>query len=278
MKRLTQKEYKEFKELHKDENRYAIFIEGNDEPIEFLWSKTRDFVVQKVEEYEKTNSDKNVYYKLYDPYFILTNDGTNDVLLYERSLYEKIFEYQGLRGILSYMWDGIYWSIKGKLENIKYFFKDLFYWIKNYSLGKGYSHNRIEWYCLTSHILEDIKFNVKKLIKDMHGCPTTIVEEAKTFFKDKNFKDETEAGIELWKIRLNELLEIVYRYEFYTNYGFCTNSNDEYAVRIAETYKDTIPYYPKSKDLRYDELDKLIHYQWEKFCEWMKKYGQDLWD
>lgn len=274
MKRLTQKEYKEFRELHKDENRYAIFIESNDEPIEFFWSKTRDFAVQKVEEYEKTNSDKNVYYKLYDPYFVLTNDGTNDVLLYEEI--ERFIS--KTENIFSSLKDIFYYKIRFIIDDIKQFFKDLIYWLKNYSLNTNFSHNRIEWYCLTSHILEDIKFNVKKLIKDMHGCPTTIVEEAKTFFKDKNFKDETEAGVELWKIRLNELLEIVYRYEFYTNYGFCTNSNDEYAVRIAETYKDTIPYYPKSKDLRHDELDKITYYQWEKFCEWMKKYGQDLWD
>jgi hypothetical protein len=39
MKRLSQKEYKEFTELHKGESRCAIFIENDDTPKKFFGQK-----------------------------------------------------------------------------------------------------------------------------------------------------------------------------------------------------------------------------------------------
>jgi hypothetical protein len=280
MKRLSQKEYKEFTELHKGESRYAIFIENDDTPKNIFWAKTREEAEQEVDKFKSEHSNVSAYYKNYDYYYVLTNDGTNDVLQYEHAFFEKTLEYPGFRGILSYIWDGIYWSIKGKLENIKYFFRDLFYWIKNYSLVKGYSHNRIEWYCLKGHMLEDIKFNVKKLIEQMHGCPNYMVEEAKEYFKDNaefTDKDEVDKGVALWKIRLNELLDLVYLYELYEGFGLEPDKFDEHAMKIYNEYKDTIPYYKNSKDINYVELDKITTECWNNICNWMMKYGQNLW-
>ena len=281
MKRLTKFEYDEFNKLHKNETRCAIFIENDDTPKHIFWAKTREYAEQEVEKFKLEHSNVNAYYKNYDYYYVLTSDGTNDVLQYEHSFFEKTFKYQGFRGSLSYMWDGIYWSIKGKLKNIKYFFKDLFYWIKNYSLRKGYSHNSIEWYCLKWHILEDIKFNVKKLIEQMHSCPNDMIEEAKEYFKDNtefNDKVEIDKGIALWKIRLTELLDLVYLYELYENYGFRYDESDEYAMKIYNKYKGTIPYYKNSKDINYTELHKMTNECWNNICNWMMKHGQNLWD
>jgi hypothetical protein len=281
MKRLSQKEYKEFIELHKGESRCAIFIENDDTPKKIFWAKTREEAEQEVDKFKSEHSNVKAYYKNYDFYYVLTNDGTNDVLQYEHAFFEKTFEYKGFRGNLSYIWDGIYWSIRGKLENIKYFIKDLFYWIKNYSLRLGYSHNSSEWYCLKGHILEDIKFNVKKMINYMHGCPNYMVEEAKEYFKDNaEFanKDEVDKGVALWKNRLTELLDLVYLYELYESYGFGYDESDEYAMKIYHEYKDTIPYYKNSKDINYTELAKMTTECWNNICNWMMKHGRNLWD
>lgn len=281
MKRLSQKEYKEFTELHKSESRYAIFIENDDTPKNIFWAKTREEAEQEVDKFKSEHSNVSAYYKNYDYYYVLTNDGTNDVLQYEHAFFEKTIEYKASISSLSDIIDRIYWFIKHKLEDIKYFIKDLFYWIENYSLGKGYSHSRIEWYCLKGHILEDIKFNVKKLIEQLHGCPNYMVEEAKEYFKDNvEFanRDEVDKGAALWKIRLTELLDLVYLYELYESYGFGYDESDEYAIKIYNKYKDTIPYYKNSKDINYVELDKMTTECWNNICNWMMKYGQNLWD
>ena len=281
MKRLSQKEYKEFIELHKGESRCAIFIENDDTPKKIFWAKTREEAAREVDKFKSEHFNVSAYYKNYDFYYVLTDDGTNDVLQYEHSLYEMLFEYPGFRNVLSDILNRIYWFIKHKLENIKYFIKDLFYWIKNYSLIKGYSHNRIEWYCLKGHMLEDIKFNVKKMIKWMHGCPNDMVEEAKEYFKDNaEFadKDEVDKGVALWKNRLNELLDLVYLYELYEGFGLEPDKSDEHAMKIYHEYKDTIPYHKNSKDINYVELQHMTTECWNNICNWMMKHGQNLWD
>lgn len=281
MKRLTKTEYDEFKKLHKDETRYAIFIENDDVPKHIFWAKTREEAEQEVDKFKLEHSNVNAYYKNYDFYIVLTDDGTNDVLQYERPFFEKSIEYRAFKSNLNDIIDKMYWYFKCKVENVKFFIKDLFYWIKTYSTRNGYSHNRTEWYCLKGHILEDIKFNVKKLIERMHGCPNDMIEEAKEYFKDNNEfanKDEVDKGVALWKIRLNELLDLVYLYELYENYGFTFDESDEYAMQIYNKYKDTIPYHKKSKDIDYIKLDKMITDSWTNICNWMIKYGQNLWD
>lgn len=281
MKRLTKTEYDEFKKLHKDETRYAIFTENDDAPKHIFWAKTREEAEQEVDKFKLEHSNVNAYYKNYDFYIVLTDDGTNDVLQYERPFFEKSIDYRAFKSNLNDIINKIYWYFKCKLKNVKFFIKDLFYWIENYSTRNGYSHNHTEWYCLKGHILEDIKFNVKKLIKQMHGCPNDMIEEAKEYFKDNNEfadKDEVDKGVALWKIRLSELLDLVYLYELYENYGFKFDESDEYAMQIYNKYKDTIPYYKSSKDINYVELDKMITDCWTNICNWMIKYGQDLWD
>ena len=92
--------------------------------------------------------------------------------------------------------------------------------------------------------------------------------------KDKN---EIDKGVALWKIRLNELLDLVYLYELYEGYGLEPNKSDEHAMKIYHEYKDTIPYYKNSKDIDYVELDKMTTECWNNICNWMMKHGQNLW-
>ena len=73
-------------------------------------------------------------------------------------------------------------------------------------------------------------------------------------------------------------MDLVYLYELYENYGFTFDKSDEYAMQIYIKYKDTIPYHKKSKDIDYVKIDKMITDSWTNICNWMIKYGQDLWD
>lgn len=283
MKILTKKEYDEFVELHKNEERFAIYLIDKEKPEKIFWAKSREDAVKELQTFKKENPNVEAYYKLYGFYFVKTDDETGNMIICD-NLNECFNKHITIKNKIYSFFNNLYMHIEtfyykflGKITLIKNFFKDLIYWIKNYSLFECGSHNRIEWYSLDSHILNDIKFNVKILIDKMHGCPNCIIEEAKTYFKDEKFKDDVEAGMKLWKIRLTELLNNVYLYELYREYG-CYNEKDEYSKMIYEKYKNTIPYYPESKDINYDEIYKLSRNQWVKICNWMIDYGENLWD
>lgn len=278
MKTMTKQEYDEFIKIHKDEDQYAIFIEGKDEPEKIFWAKSREEALNELNKFKETNPTIKCYYKLYNYYVVHNKENTAVKLVYNIvDLLQKNIS----KSIFSKMYDiylDMYYICCRKIDKIQYFIKDLVYWVKNYSCYNCSSHNRIEWYSLQSHIINDIKFNVKKLIENMHGCPQIMIDEAKTYFKDKTFKNDVEAGAKLWKIKLTEFLDLVYLYELYYYYGINSGTNDEYENKIFEQYEDTIPYYPESKDINYSECHKLRNEYWDKICEWLKNYGQELWD
>lgn len=158
--------------------------------------------------------------------------------------------------------------------------KDLAYYARH-------RHSPNEWWDIEWHILDDLKFNVPILIEKCHGCPNEFwfrarVEkhpDEKTRPTDLNpTNEEVDRGMELWKEELERLLENIRLYQFYEGYGYF-DKKDKLMSKIAEKYGDTIPYVPgTNRRIDYLKLDKLQEKAWNSIWDWLKEYGQALWD
>ena len=142
--------------------------------------------------------------------------------------------------------------------------------IENYTSMIEHNHTSYEWWNLNSHILEDLKYSLPILIKDSQGYPQIFTEKAKgTEFESKPWL--------MWKKELENLLLHVNLYLYYSEYGII-DKNDKQMVKIHKKYKNTIPRHKASTDIDYLELNKLTQEHWNAIWDWMKEWGQGLWD
>ena len=161
---------------------------------------------------------------------------------------------------------------RSKMEEIKnlidkaYDLKDK---IENYISMIKEKHQTNEWWDITFHILDDLKYNLPILIKKAHSYPAFMSElpEAK----------EKKPWI-LWKEELKKLLLNINLYKYYDQSGII-DKNDKQMVKIHKEYKNTLPYHKGTKkDLDYMALRELANKHWEFIWDWLKEYGTHLWD
>lgn len=146
-------------------------------------------------------------------------------------------------------------ELKGQLENYINLIKD--------------KHEYNEWWSIDYHMLNDLRYNLPILIKKLHGYPTFLEEHA---------KKEGKEPFEIWKDELKNLLLNVNLYLYYSSYGH-VDKDDKQLQEIHKEYKDTIPIHEGTRhDIDYLELGKLTNKHWDFIWDWMKKYGQSLWD
>ena len=178
-------------------------------------------------------------------------------------------------------------------SDIKYWFKDLFYWLKT-------KHNRNESWSLDSHILDDLRHNLQLIIDDVEKGPAGIpndmcIKALKEKHKnDPNFDIEKaynanpniiwdEEGVmdlatNMWISTLKTGLLNVKLYCYYADYGIIDEKNDKDMIEIHEKYASTIPYVPGTyKEIDYQKLAKMTEKCWNSIWNWIKEHGQSLW-
>lgn len=144
-------------------------------------------------------------------------------------------------------------------------------------------HSKHEWYSLDGHIIDDLLYNLPKLISDRIGFPGFLVEEARKKLGDTSSDDNISKSVDdeanmMWTGMLEELLLNVRLYVFYSGFGI-VSEDDGLPKDFIEKYKNTIPYKPyTNKNINYDKLHDLIAKHWNFIWDWMKQYGQSLWD
>lgn len=148
-------------------------------------------------------------------------------------------------------------------------FYDLEHDVENYTNMINDKHQISEYWSIDYHMLEDLKYNIPLLIKKGHTYPA---------YYDEKVKGTNKKPWDLWKEDLKELLLNVNLYLYYKNYGHIDN-NDKQLVAVHKKYKDTIPIYPGTKrDIDYTKLYELMQKHWNYVWDWIKEYGQALWD
>lgn len=180
---------------------------------------------------------------------------------------------------------------KCKKRKIKFSFYDFWFMVKDFWLRAKdtfyffrHGHSMKESWSIDSHLLEDLRFNLKKLAENTNGCPTFICERAKYELKRPDKEeweyddDEMELAMKMWIDELNKLRENVLLYEYYDGYGI-VEEDDKEMMEIDRKYRDTLPYKPGTKnEFDYPKLRELAKERWDNIWNWIKEYGESLWD
>lgn len=251
-KNLTKEEYKEW--LKSQNMNLYRFYNSNNESLYKGWLNSRKEASDSV----KASNGKISYYKEVPIYVVQNEDGTY-------SIHENIIKDEEKEPL----YDKVVWFVYRTLDRIQQvisFIKDTIHYFKTYK--KKVVHDRNIWYCLSGHILEDLKQNLPKLRDKSTGYPAYL-------------KNEQE-----WYDKIDEMLLLLQSYFIYKDiYGIVPEETPQEWAKLGQKFIDNyknliknIPYYENSHDIDYMKLNDLISKIWDDMWEWMKKHGGDLWD
>lgn len=248
-----------------------FYAENDDEAYEYLVNykkvanKAYDYYYDQCHSYGVADKDGKIHY--YDDF-----EDRLDHELDSGKWYKKIYE------------DIVF--------NLKYIFidkpKELYYWIRDNIYLLRNKHQYGEHWSLDDHILKDLIWNIDRLNKYSHGMAFPYCEMAvkETHKNDKNFdinkwneqnhsytEEEEKLAVKYQKESRNELVKYIKLYMFYRDCG-CSDYPD-----IEKEYHHTLPIKKGTYDtLDYKKLHSLSLKYWNKIWEWMRMYGETLWD
>jgi len=170
-----------------------------------------------------------------------------------------------------------------KLNDQYYDIRDLEYLLKT-------KHNRNESWNIDRHILEDLKFNLKKMLdNEMLGYPSFCSLRAAEILgvevnkdtgdaKDENrSKELDEKAIEIWKQDLQDLQNHVLSYLYFIDYGI-VDEDDEDLIDFDKLHSNEIPRKEGTDNaIDYKKNYEICQIHWNAIFDWLKEKGQCLW-
>jgi len=151
-------------------------------------------------------------------------------------------------------------------------------------------HNLSESWNLDSHILDDLRFNLKKMVEDgLYGYPSSYYSKAaeslgyETRENGLRLADETKneevekIALEMWMGRLGELRTHVLYYLFFRDFGIVEEDDIE-LLEFSRMHENEIPYKEGTdKEIDYKKNSSLVQEHWNAIFDWLKEDGQNLW-
>ena len=261
----------EFEKMRKSLTFYRIYTieDGNSKNLYKFWraSDSEAFGVLNLFKESHPEYGDNCFYATSG--YVVDPDGKRHDTLFESTEHDE--------GFFMKIVDFFRYTIPNALSDFWFRVKDTAYFFKH-------EHSMKESWSIDSHMLEDLKFNLKKLAETSNGCPNFICQQARAKLNkpDKpdweHDKEDMDLAMKMWKEELYKLREHVLLYEYYSGYGI-VDEKDEEMKMIDNEYKNTLPYKPgTNKGLDYEKLDKLTREHWNKIWDWIKEYGESLWD
>lgn len=246
-----------------------------------FYAKNDDEAYQYLKDYEKVANKKyKYYYESWSPYVVIGKNG-------KKHEYEDCFaawdatEKSFFQKIIDFFVFGLAFWLFDRPRDAYHWIKDKIYLLKN-------NHKHCEYWSLDCHILDDIKWNIPLLNKHSHGMAYPYLNRAviETHKDEKDFDinewnktnheytDEQEKlAVKYQEESRNELLHYVKMYEFYRDHG--VTDDKEFDAK----WHHTLPIKKGTFDsFKYDQLEALQKKYWNKIWEWMRVYGQTLWD
>ena len=253
-----------------------------------FYAKDDDDARAFLKEYKKAaNREYDYYFESYSPVCVIGDDG-------KCREYEDHFAYwaddKAKTFILKRIWDAItfelwYWFID-RPNHVRYWVRDLIYWMRT-------RHDYRESWSLDMHVLDDLIWNIPILIKNKHGLAGPFLDKAvkETHKKEKNFDikewnkthyeytDEEEKLAEKYQNEeFGRLVEYVKLYKYYLDSGVVDETNEE-EVAFGNKWRYTLPIIEGTYDsFDYEKLQALTNRYWNKIWDWMRLFGQTLWD
>ena len=176
--------------------------------------------------------------------------------------------------------------------NLEYYLldcpKNSWYWLRDNVFMLKHKHQYGEYWSLDSHILDDLKWNIPLLNKHAHGIAMPYIDKAvcEMHKDEKDFdirewnkthheytNEEEKLAVKYQEESRNELLKHVKLYEYYRDHGVTDDKE------LDKKWHFTLPIKKGTYDhFDYKKLDALRLKHWNKIWEWMRMYGETLWD
>lgn len=295
-KKMTKQEYDAWRAQHAGKDQFEIFHKDGDKTVtDFtFWAASRNAAAEELEMFRQKQrliapSDEIEYfYREINNHVVAHDDGTYtvgcgllDVMGFDEEKdpwYEKIKDF--------------FRSLAWKARDLKYMIKDVLFWFGHYDIKTNHGEERADCWNIDGTILRKLLFNVPRMIKSLHGCPSKYVSEAvvasrsnkgqqitlEQAYRIQANDEEIDMAMKAWKADLEKLLLYIRLYEYYSNYGSVDEKNPEMA-KIDEKYKNTLPVMPGTdKEIDYVKCEELTQKYWELYCDHWKKIGRMCWD
>lgn len=248
-----------------------------------FYAKDDDDAYKYLQEYKKVaNRAYDYYYDSYCSYVVIDRKG-------KKHEFESDFEqYEFERN------DRIWYKkfADTLLFNLEFYFIDrpkyVWYWLRDNVYLLRNKHKYGEHWSLDCHILDDLKWNLPKLVKNCIGVSLLYLDKAvcETHKDEKDFDvkkwnethyehtdEEFKLAVQYQEEARNRLLNYVKTYEYYRDCGITEDK------ALDKRLHHTLPIKKGTYDhFDYKKLDALRTKYWNKIWEWMRTMGETLYD
>ena len=237
-----------------------------------FWAADDEEAYEELQRYKKENDfPASVYYDT-TGYYIGNELDENGKVKHYDSMFEMIEDEDCNASFFTKLIDKVKLHLgllKMKINDIRYAIVDLVYWMKT-------KHCPNEHWSLDNHMIDDLIFNIPKLIEHRHGVHQLFCSEAckqlglEDTHENNGRDDVMKLAFDMQNSVLVEGLDLAKSYVFYDSYG---HEHKEMSSRCS------IPYKPGTYDsIDYVKLSELQDECWSKLWDWVKKNGRMLWD
>ena len=271
----------EFEARRKEQTYYKLYFitkDGYDIILYKFWANSDEDAFNTLQKYIKDNPPSGDMLEGTGPFYSTSGYYVSHTGKHYDSL-TAMHKFEDKENMFTKFIDFFRYTIPAKWSDFTWKISKLKYFLKTGRI-KGEAWD-IHW-----HMVELLKTNLPIMMKNLNGFPAYIEEMVKGGADSPNFEghsillDEktTNRGVELWKSELNKLYHDVLAYVYYSDFGI-VDPEDKAMVEIDKELQPTLPYKPgTNKSFDYVKLDNLIKTHWDNIWDWMKKYGQNLWD
>ena len=294
---MTKQEYNAWRSQHAGKNQFEIFHKDDGKiVVDFtFWAATREAAVEELEMFKQKqqlvapSAEIEYFYREINNHIVAHEDGTytigcglTDMMNLDRdseSWWEKI--------------KGFFASISWKMRDIKYMLYDIAFWFGHYDMKTNHGEERADCWNLDGTIARKLLFNIPRMIKSLHGCPSKYVAEAVVRSRSEkghqitleqaykiNANDrEMTAAMAAWKADLEKLVLYLRLYEYYNAMGIVGEKDGPEMEKIDKEYRDTLPVMPGTdNELDYVKCEELTQKYWELYCDHWTTIGRMCWD
>ena len=297
VKKMTKQEYNAWRSQHAGKNQFEIFHKDVGEAVvDFtFWAATREAAVEELELFKQKQqlvapaAATEYFYREVNNHIIAHEDGTYTVGCRLTDVIGLDCEKKSwLEEIKSF-----FMSISWRMRDIKYALYDVMFWLGHYNMRTNHGEERADCWSIDGTITRKLLFNIPRMIKSLHGCPSKYVAEAVVKSRSENGRPitleqayktnandkEMDAAMAAWKADLEKLVLYIRLYEYYNAGGIIGKEDGPEMERIDREYRSTLPVMSGTdNEIDYIKCNELAQKYWEMYCDHWKAIGRMCWD